>query len=320
LANDTIKREAAELLYRCPYPGRHANGDSHPSLKVNAKKDTWACFVCNASGTAWALAAFIAGVEPSDKHAVSSWLRERGLLNGGRAGEDKSQFAAEYNYTDETGGFLFQVVRLQPKGFRQRRREENGDWTWGVGNTRRVLYRLPEVLSPDAKSILICEGEKDCETARAMGIVATTNSGGAGKWREEYSEHLSGKETTIIADADEPGRKHAQLIAESLHGKAASVRLLEMPGAKDLSEWVDRGGTREALQELIALAPECKPRVKSAPGQNGFRLVPLGELLDRPQTETEWVWSERLAVGTVSLVVAKPRWENQLWRATLRLL
>lgn len=96
---------------------------------------------------------------------------------------------------------------------------------------------------PKASSVVVLEGEKDVETARRLGFVATCNSGGAGKWREEYSEALRGKDVTIIADADEPGRKHAQQVAQSLWGNARLIKVLELPGAKDLSEWVERGGS-----------------------------------------------------------------------------
>ena len=37
-----------------------------------------------------------------------------------------------------------------------------------------------------------------------------------------------------------------------------SLKLLELPGAKDLSEWVEHGGTREQLLELILEAPQWK--------------------------------------------------------------
>ena len=117
-----------------------------------------------------------------------------------------------------------------------------------------MLYRLPEVLN--AKSVLVCEGEKDCDMAGELGLVATTNPGGACKWREEYSEPLRGKRVAIIADADEPGRKHALQVAASLHLRAESVKVLELPGAKDLSEWVGRGGTREKLLGMIRNAPD----------------------------------------------------------------
>jgi len=54
---EPVKREGAELLYRCPLPEQHNNGDAHPSLKINTTKNVWSCFPCNAKGTAWALAA-----------------------------------------------------------------------------------------------------------------------------------------------------------------------------------------------------------------------------------------------------------------------
>jgi 5S rRNA maturation endonuclease (ribonuclease M5) len=85
-----------------------------------------------------------------------------------------------------------------------------------------VLYRLPDVLK--ASSVLVCEGEKDCETAREIGLLATCNVGGAGKWRDEYSESLRGKRVFLVADADEPGRRHAQQVAKSLHGKVESLK------------------------------------------------------------------------------------------------
>src|SRR4029077_5492027 len=129
---------------------------------------------------------------------------------------------------DENGELLFQVVRFEPKDFRQRR-PSGSDWVWNLDHTRRVLYRLPEVLP--AAFVLVCEGEKDCETARTLAIVATCNAGGAGKWREEYAESLRGKSIAIVADADSPGRKHSQQVAESLFGAVESLKVLEMAGA-----------------------------------------------------------------------------------------
>lgn len=158
---------------------------------------------------------------------------------------------------------MFQVVRFDPKTFKQRRPIGNGKWAWNVNGVGRVLYHLPEVLK--GETILICEGEKDVETAREMGL-ATCNAGGAGKWREEYSAYLWRKRVVIIADADEPGRKHAQQVAVSLTDKCESVKLLELPGTKDLTEWVEKGGTREALLELIRNVPEWKPQQRPGPG------------------------------------------------------
>jgi hypothetical protein len=176
------------------------------------------------------------------------------------------QIEAVYAYTDEVGELLFEVVRYMPKGFRQRRPDGHGGVKWNLSNVRRVLYRLPEVLL--AASVLVVEGEKDCETARELGMVATCNAGGAGKWREDYAECLGGKRLCIITDADEAGRKHAQEVARSLHHKAASLKVLELPGAKDLSEWVEGGGTKDALLKLVRDAPEWAP-----PQSDGVELL-----------------------------------------------
>ncbi len=274
------KHEGAELLWRCPHPGPHTHGDTHPSLKINPKKDVFMCAPCGAQGKAWALAAFLAGVDAENKQAVMSWLEQHGLLNGAR--RITRQIVAEYNYTDEAGGLLFQVVRYAPKDFRQRCPDGQGGWIWKLDGARRVLYHLSEVLK--AASVLVTEGEKDVETARKMDLVATCNVCGAGNWRDEYSEALRNKNIAIIADADEPGRNHAQAVAVSLQGKAASIKLIELPGAKDLSEWVTRGGTREALLAEIERAPQWYPEpVGTAPAANAESVILLAtgvEILD----------------------------------------
>jgi 5S rRNA maturation endonuclease (ribonuclease M5) len=213
------------------------------------------------------------------------------------------RIVAEYDYTDKSGTLLFQVVRYDPKGFRQRRPDGNGGWIWNLTCVQRVLYRLPEVLA--ANEVHVFEGEKDCESARSLGVVATCNPGGAGKWRDEYSETLRGKRVVIIADADEPGRRHAQQVAESLHDKAASVKVLELPNAKDLSEWVERGGRRDALLELIRNAPEWRPLLHTM--KSGLFLTSLRDLLSEPEENVSWLLADKLPAGGISILSAKPK-------------
>jgi AAA domain len=308
------KREGIQLLYRCPYRERHKNGDAHPSLKVNPQKDVWGCFVCGASGKGgWSLAAFLSSVSADDKSAVAAWLRERGLLNGGASGAAgyQKRIDAIYDYRDERGNGLFQVVRHEGKQFRQRRPDGNGGWVWNLDGVRRVLYGFPEVLA--AKSVLICEGEKDCETARKLGLVATCNPHGAGKWRAEYAEPLRGKRVAIVADADPRGVAHAWDVARSLVGVAATLKLIEaLPGGgKDLTEFVEHSGTRQSLLTLIREAPEvtaadvakwAQPRA-----EGGFHLTSLGDLMREPEERVSWLLAEVLPAGGLSLLAAKPK-------------
>jgi hypothetical protein len=62
---------------------------------------------------------------------------------------------ATYDYRDEAGTLLYQVLRYdKPKSFRQRRPDGAVGWRWDVKDARRVLYRLPELLSADPDQAL----------------------------------------------------------------------------------------------------------------------------------------------------------------------
>jgi putative DNA primase/helicase len=278
---ECVTRNMDGWAARCP-----AHEDRKPSLSID-ERDGKILLHCHAGCSVESICS-AAGIE----------LRELFTDNG-----SASRVVAEYDYTDEMGKLLYQVVRREPKDFRQRQTDGNGGWRWNTNGVRRVLYRLPEVVT--AKVVLIVEGERDVETARELGLTATCNSGGAGKWREEYSECLHGKQVAIVADADEPGRKHAQQVAASLQVKAASAKVLELPGAKDLSEWREKGGTRDALLELIRDAPQWKATPQTERG--GFRLTRLGDLLIEPEEKLAWLLADKLPAGGISVLCAKPK-------------
>jgi hypothetical protein len=225
------------------------------------------------------------------------------------------KIVATYPYENEGGALLFEVVRYNPKDFRQRRPDGKGGWVWNLEGVRRVLYRLPEVLAAVPEEfILVVEGERDVETARALGLIATTNPGGAGKWKPVYSDFFWGRQVAVIADADAPGLLHAREVARSLVAIAAEVRLIEaLPQAKDLSEWVGLGDSDSAPEQLLVLIQETPPLTPadlarwepSKPG--GFTLTPLRDLLSKPNAAVEYIWNEHLVAGTVSAVVSKPK-------------
>ncbi|OYW12673.1 MAG: hypothetical protein B7Z55_18115, partial [Planctomycetales bacterium 12-60-4] len=174
------------------------------------------------------------------------------------------RIVAAYQYRDERGELLFEVCRLDPKDFRQRKPGADGGWTWSTKGVRRVLYHLPELLAQPSPKVYITEGEKDVDRLRTIGLVATCNAGGAGKWKFEPSdlEPLRGREIVILPDNDEPGRNHAQDVARSLAGIANEVRIVALPGlpAKgDVSDWLDAGGTPEQLHQLSDAAEIFTP-------------------------------------------------------------
>ena len=197
----------------------------------------------------------------------------RGMCNcGTQHGPDRERKASDpeatYDYCDEAGKLLFQVVRFPDKQFRQRIPASNGHgpWEWKLGDTRRVLYRLPELLAADESvTVYIVEGEKDVETMRRSGYLATCNPHGAGKWgvvAELAAKVLKGCDIVVIADNDEKGRTHARGVAKHLHGVASSVTVLRCPVAKDVTDHFAAGGK---LAELVPLEGDAT----AAPATNG---------------------------------------------------
>lgn len=192
-----------------------------------------------------------------ESQAVIAELKARGAWSNGKAG--KPQILETYRYTDEADALLFEVVRFEQKDFRQRVPDGAGGWRWKLGNTRRVLYRLPALRAADPDALVyVVEGERDVHRLEREGLIATTSPGGAGKWRNEYSESLRGRRVVILPDNDDPGRAHGEQVARALRGIAVEVRIVTLsclPEKGDVSNWLDAGGTVEALRELVRAVP-----------------------------------------------------------------
>lgn len=163
---------------------------------------------------------------------------------------------ARYDYVDEQGELLYQVERLDPKSFRQRRPEGDG-WSYKLGNVRRVLYRLPELLAEPSRPVLLVEGEKDVDNLRRLKLVATTIAGGAGAWRPEYADALRDRTVIILPDNDEPGRQFAMQASTWLL-RSLIVVLPGLPEKGDASDWLAAGGTARQLGELARAAARAK--------------------------------------------------------------
>lgn len=170
-----------------------------------------------------------------------------------------------YTYTDEAGNPVFQVRRYArpdgTKSFSFHSPQRGGGWRNGLGRTRRRLYRLDTLAEAirRGETIYIPEGEKDVESAFAAGAVATTNPGGAGKWRPEYSRHLAGADVVVVWDRDQAGGSHALAVEASLRAVVASLKLVRAREGKDLTEHLDAGyGFDDLIEERpVANRPEA---------------------------------------------------------------
>jgi hypothetical protein len=211
---------------------------------------------------------------------------------------------ATYDYIDEVGEVLFQVVRLEPKDFRQRRPDSSAPdgWSWSVKGVRQVPYRLPEVIEAISTGapIFIVEGEKDADALWAMHVPATCNAGGAGKWPASLSEHFAGANVVLLPDNDDAGRNHAAVVGASLIETAASVRTLRIPGLPpkgDVSDWVKTGGEPADLYALTSTM--ARPWAAEAPVSK-FGAVQWADL-DSVAVRQDWLVEDILFWGDFCL-------------------
>lgn len=186
----------------------------------------------------------------------------------------RPRIVATYDYRDKSGKLLFQSVRYDPKDFRQRTPKPGG-WSWSIKGVKSVPYRLPELMKSKGV-VFIVEGEKDAEALAKLGLTATTNAAGAGKWLEEFAEYFKGRDVVIIRDNDEAGKKHGQDVAQKLRNSAKSIKLLDLPGLPekgDTSDWLamSRRNDKKALLTLAAKTPEWE----GDPQQDEESLMPV---------------------------------------------
>lgn len=260
------------------------------SLAKNSQSDTYAHLLfgkCNCG----------------DTHNPKTEPEPRGLLTN-----SNSRKAATYDYEDENSQLLYQVCRTPPKRFFQRRPNGNGGWIDSLGDVRRVLYRLPELVSAEeSKTVFICEGEKDCDALRNLGLLATTNAGGAKKWKDEFSETLRGRDVVILPDNDDIGKQHAEQVANSLKNIAANVRILELSGlpqAGDVTDWLNAGGS---VQKLLELAATCsKWDVPLLPKEQACSTEDWISVADVEAKDVEWLWHPYIPLGKLTMFDGDP--------------
>ncbi|MCW2309702.1 AAA family ATPase [Rhodobium gokarnense] len=306
---------------------------------VDLTKGTWVDHSAAAGGGVLKLIEVEKGLGTSD---AVRWLEEQGLVKredpAAAAKASEKEIETTYDYVDEEGTFVCQVVRYRKPAeprFRQRRKAKNGVWIWGLsdgtygrfrrdgdwfkfsqkhadryvettefGEVARFLYGLPEVVEAVAleQAVYLPEGEKDVDNLRAMGLVATCNIGGANKWQQSFTESLRGAHVVILPDNDEAGEKHVTLVGAALRDAVSSLRILRIPGLPDkgdVSDWIADGGTADAFLDMVdRLARPWKP----APPKSKFGGL-LFQDLDRVKGEEyEFLIDDFLSRGDRSLV------------------
>ena len=228
--------------------------DTHPSLGYSTVTGVWSCFSGCGQGDAFEFLVRVTGRPFKDVMFEMGDLFSVPRPTG--AGDEDTTII--YEYRNEFAALLYQVIRSPGKNFYQRRPDGSGGWINDLKGVPRVLYRLPELLDRSDEMVFVVEGERDTDRLHSAGLLATTNSGGSGKWKQSLSEYLRGRDVVIIPDNDRPGRDHAEMVSRALEGIAATIKIVVLPGLPekgDVSDWFAAGHNVQELQALVAKTP-----------------------------------------------------------------
>lgn len=266
---EDVRQRGGYWMARCP-----AHEDREASLSIARGTKQPVVLKCHANcdrdAILGALGLTLADISaPRDERPAEEWT-------------PRGPAVAVYRYHDENGEPLFDVCRTAAKDFPQRRPDPSArsGWRWNLNGVGRVPYRLPQLLAAVAagKTVYVAEGEKDVQAIERAGGTATCNPGGAGKWKTAYDRYLAGADVVIVADRDEPGRKHALAVATGLRGVAASVQVVEPLTGKDAADHLQAG---HGLDMFTPVSSEPAPRAAEDAGQADTRAPTQASVLVR---------------------------------------
>jgi hypothetical protein len=272
---DEIARRGIKLRGRIERCGPCPKCGGEDRFSINTRKQVFNCRGCSKGGDVIALVEFLDDAD---------FKRACEILTGESAPDQKRVkkiVAAEHPYHTADGVVAFVVERVEyqktdgsfvmkdgkrKKTFRQKRPdpENPGKWIWNVNGAPIIPYRLPGLLKAiaDRRWIVVTEGERCADAFWGLDIPATTNAGGAGKWKAELNPFFTGADLILIPDNDDAGHKHVQEVGAALNGIAARIRVLILPNLPpkgDVVDWLAAGGTREAWDLLVQKGSEWQP-------------------------------------------------------------
>ena len=174
-----------------------------------------------------------------------------------------------FEYPNEEGKSLVRVVRIDYENRSKNIWQEHWDgekWVKGLrGIPRKTIpiynYHVVKAAIAKGEQVFIVEGEPIVDCLGDLGITATTNLGGAGKWLPEHTQCLKGARVVICPDRDVAGVNHALKIAKDFPaaqwiyappGEGLWTKYLKKTSGLDLLDWIeDTYATREDVLALI---------------------------------------------------------------------
>ncbi len=197
-----------------------------------------------------------AAAHAADREAIAQRKAAAEAARGQQLAEPELVICYRYDHADGTPAgtvcrYITRYEHVTEKSFIQRHWDPSRK-RYIAGGFDPVLYHLPQVHAAIAagETIYVVEGEKDADNAiTRCGVTATCNAMGAGSFTATHAEQLRGaREVVIVADRDEPGRRHAAKVRELLTDQGiTTIRIAEPRTGKDLTDHLDAGHGLEDL-------------------------------------------------------------------------
>lgn len=242
-----VERQISTTSYQVKCP---VHGDRKASLTISEKDDKILMY-CHAGC-------------PTEEIVEAVGLTMADLTITSTAQEDfanvpqwQKNLEAIYDYYDDAGEYAYSKLRYAGKkilyGY-----VENGKCDYKGAGKERYLYNLKALRQAveEQEPVYIVEGEKDVETMRKLGLVATT-AGGTSDWRKKYAKYFKGAWVTILPDNDEPGEKLARQIARDIQDICYCFRKITVSEKEkgDVSDYIEAGHSKADLLKLIETEP-----------------------------------------------------------------
>lgn len=271
-----------------------AHEDRKASLSISAGDDGRWLLHCHAGCEIEAILA-AAGLEVKDLFEDLPSKGERRIV-------------AVFDYTTPAGDVAYQTVKYEPKDFRQRRPDGKGGYIWSTKGLQPLIYRRHELSG--RPTALVAEGEKDCDALWSVGMPATCNHGGAGRWTHSHAAQLSEagiKNVIVVPDADMPGRNHAKSVARSCLAAGLVVKVVTLPdNCKDVSAFFDAGHDKDELARLIE-SESIYTATEAAEAAANVVAVPVVQTISTVTREgVSWLWPRRIARRKLNIVAGEP--------------
>jgi hypothetical protein len=131
------------------------------------------------------------------------------------------------------------------------RLRSNGD-KWAVKGSNGSGIFIPQKTQPDTR-LIVCEGPTDCAALldRDYFVIGRPSCSSGTQHVVSLVRRIRPREIVIFADADGPGLRGAEMLADEIW---IPTRIVAPPRHKDARAWIGAGACRGAIEAVISAA------------------------------------------------------------------